>query len=345
MSRRIVGCVLGVAFLLAVVSGATSVARAEEPYKLTYSNFFPPTHIQSKLAEAWCQEVEKRTQGRVVVQYFPGQTLTKGDVCYDGVVNGLSDIGLSVLGYTRGRFPLMEVTDLPLGYGNGKVATAVINDVYQQMKPAELADTQVMYLHAHGPGILHTRKKAVRKLEDIKGLKIRSHGTSAKIVEALGGTPVAQPMPETYQLIQKGTVDGSVYPLEANKGWKLGEVIDYITLCYPAAYTTGFFVVMNKEKWAALPADIQKIIEEINQEWIPKTGAAWDISDGEGRTYLEGLKREFIELSPEEGARWAEAVKPILDEYLAKTKDKGLPGEEALKAAREALERHKDLLK
>jgi len=326
---------LAVVFLL--LAGGPAVQAQE--FKLTYSNFFPPTHVQSKLAEAWCREVEKRTNGRVVIDYFPGQTLTKGNVCYDGVVNGLSDIGLSVLAYTRGRFPVMEVVDLPLGYKNGRQATVVVNEVYRQIQPEELKDTQVMYLHAHGPGLLHTRKAAVRKLEDLKALKIRSTGTSAKIVEALGGTPVAKPMPETYQLLQKGVVDGSLNPLETNKGWKLGEVVDYLTLNYSSSYTTGFFVVMNKNKWAALPEDVKKIIEDINQEWIGKTGRAWDDSDQEGLDFLKECQVQVIELSPEENARWAEAVKPLLDEYVAKTKEKGLPGEQALKTALEALKK------
>ena len=123
-----------------------------ESTKLTYSNFFPATHVQSKLAEQWSKEVEKRTNGKVVVEYYPGQTLTKADVVYDGVVNGISDIGFSVLGYTRGRFPIMEVIDLPLGYKDAAEATAVANAVYGNFKDKALTDTQVMYLHAHGPG-------------------------------------------------------------------------------------------------------------------------------------------------------------------------------------------------
>jgi TRAP-type C4-dicarboxylate transport system substrate-binding protein len=113
----------------------SALPAAAGPITLTYSNFFPPVHTQSKLAEAWCKEVEKRTNGQVVIQYFPGQTLTKGAVCYDGVVQGISDIGLSVLAYTRGRFPVMEVLDLPLGYQNGRQATAVVNDFYNKMQP------------------------------------------------------------------------------------------------------------------------------------------------------------------------------------------------------------------
>ena len=113
--------------------GYTGPVTAEAgSVKLTYSNFFPPGHIQSKLAEAWCKEVETRTNGQVVVEYFPGQTLTKARQVYDGVVEGISDVGFSVLAYTRGRFPVMSAVDLPLGYTSGTVATKVINAVYKK---------------------------------------------------------------------------------------------------------------------------------------------------------------------------------------------------------------------
>ena len=325
----------GAAVALAVC--ASTPVQAADPIKLTYSNFFPATHIQSKLAEAWGKEVEKRTNGKVKVEYYPGQTLTKADIVYDGVVNGISDIGFSVLGYTRGRFPLMEVVDLPLGYKNGPEATAVANAVYQKFKDKALTDTEVMYLHAHGPGLLHTKGQAVRKLEDLKGLKIRSHGTSQKVVKALGGTPVAMPMPETYQALQKGVVDGAVYPVESNKGWKLGEVIDYLTLDYPAAYTTTFFVVMNKDKWKALPDDVKKTIQEINKEWITKHAKAWDESDAEGFAFLKEKKKEIITLDDKESQRWADAVKPVLTEFVANMKKKNLPGAEALDTAQKTL--------
>ncbi len=143
---------------------------------------------------------------------LPGQTLTKARQVYDGVVEGISDVGFSVLAYTRGRFPVTAAVDLPLGYTSGTVATKVINAVYKKFMPQEFMDTQVMYLHAHGPGLIHTKSKPVRKMEDMKGLKFRGHGTSALVVKALGGTPVSKPMPETYQMLQKGVVDGAVYP-------------------------------------------------------------------------------------------------------------------------------------
>ncbi len=300
------------------------------PIKLTYSNFFPPSHIQAKLADSWCKEIEKRTGGRVKIEHYPGQTLTKAKQVYDGVVEGLSDIGFCLFGYNRGRFPLMEVVDLPLGYPTGTVATKVANDVYNKFKPKELSDVKVMYLHAHGPGLLHTRDKAVNNMGDIKGLRIRSHGTTAKVVKALGGTTVTMPMPELYQALQKGVVDGALYPVEVNKGWRMAEVVKYCTLDLSIANTSTFYVVMNKDKWNALPADIQKIIIQINEEWIPKHGAAWDSSDEEGRKYMLSKGRKFINLSESEAARWKEVVHPVLGEYVKAAKAKGLPAQEAL---------------
>jgi TRAP-type C4-dicarboxylate transport system substrate-binding protein len=234
----------------------------------------------------------------------------------------------------------MEVVDLPLGYPSGVVATKVVNDVYNRFKPEELDDVQVMYLHAHGPGMLFTKKKPVEKMEDLKGMKIRAHGTTAKMVQALGGTPVAMPMPELYQSLQKGVVDGAVYPIEVNKGWKMAEVVDYGTLDYPIAYTASFYVVMNKDKWAALSDDAKKIITEINEEWIAKHGKAWDESDAEGKAFLVEKGGKLVELSKEEGEKWKAAVAPVIEEYAADMEKKGLPGKELVEYTKASLEKN-----
>ncbi|OPY69726.1 MAG: 2,3-diketo-L-gulonate-binding periplasmic protein YiaO precursor [Syntrophorhabdaceae bacterium PtaU1.Bin034] len=319
-----------VAFCVCALTGSPGYAQ-EKSVTLKYSSFFPAPHKNSILSDQWCKEVEKRTNGRVKFNYFPGATLTPAAQTYDSVVKGIADVGFSVLGYTRGKFPLTEVIDLPLGYKNGYTATKLINEYYRKFKPKELDEVQVMYLHAHGPGILHTAKKPVRKMEDMKGLKVRSHGLSAKVVQALGGAPVGMPMTETYDAISKGVAEGVMCPFEAMKGWKLGEVVGYTTENYGSAYTTGFFVVMNKSKWNAIsPAD-QKTIMQINEEWIDKQGKVWDEIDKEGKDLMIQMKKTVIPLSKEEDARWAKQVQPILDDYVKGTKAKGLPGDQALK--------------
>lgn len=323
--------------MLAVAFGATSLGWAQgKPIELTYSIFFPAPHKNTVLAGEWAKEVEKRTEGRVKITLFPGGTLTPADKCYDGVVKGISDIGMSVLGYTRGKFPLTEVIDLPLGYTNGLSATRLVNKYYQQFKPKEFDEVKVLYFHAHGPGILHT-KKAVRKLEELKGLRIRSTGLSAKVVAALGGVPVAMPMGETYDALKRGMVEGSMAPIESLEGWKWGEVVKFTTESYGAAYSTAFFVVMNQEKWNALAPDIQKTIEKINEEWVDKTGRLWDEIDKSGRAFTQKLGNQIISLSSEENQKWAKAVSAIHLDYIQNMKAKGLPGEEALKFCLEFL--------
>jgi len=305
-----------------------SAPASAKTYALTYSNFFPPTHFNGKLGDEFCKEIEKRTNGQVKITYFPGGSLLKGDAICDGVINGVTDIGMSCFAYTRGRFPVMEALDLPLGYTSGYVATMVANDYFAKFQPKELDNIKMLYIHAHGPGLLFTRDKAVRTLEDMKGMKIRATGFSSKVVTALGGAPVGMPQGGTYEALQKGVVDGTFGPIEVLKGWKQGEVIDYMTMCFSVGYTTAMYVAMNKAKWNSLPPDIQGIFTDVSQEWILKHAEGWDQADNEGKEFSLSLGNEIIDLSPAESQRWADAVAPVLEENIAELDKKGLPGRE-----------------
>lgn len=303
--------------------------ETSETTTLSYSIFFPATHAQAIAAENWAKEIEKKSNGRIKINMFPGGTLTTADETYNGVVSGIADIGMSCFAYTRGRFPLMEVLDLPVGYPDGMTATIAANELYKKMQPNELTDVKVLYLHAHGPGLLHT-KKPVKSMDDMKRLKIRSTGLSAKVVTALGGIPVAMPQGSTYEALQRGVVDGTFAPVESLKGWKQGEVISHTTNCVDIGYTTGMYVVMNKNKWEALPSDIKDIFTEVNEKWIKVHGEAWDSADREGLEYTKSLGNDTLELDSDENKKWVKAVKPILDEYVQEMKKMDLPGEKAL---------------
>jgi len=321
--------VIGGMVVLAVFVGCRQSADQEQTVELSYSVFFPPSHIQCKTAEAWAEEIEKRTGGKVKITVYPAGTLTKAPQCYEGVVNGLSDIGMSCFAYTRGRFPLLEGLDLPLGYPNGLVATRAATEMVRKYKPEEVANVQVLYVHAHGPGMLASRKP-VRQLQDMTGLKVRATGLSSKIVQSLGATPVAMSQPETYEALQKGVVEATFCPVETLKGWKQGEVIDSVTDTSVIGYTTAMFVVMNKSAWDRLGPELQDVFMQVSDEWVEKHGQAWDQADAEGMAFIKELQREVIELAAEEQARWKGAVQPILDEYTANAAEKNLPGKEFL---------------
>ena len=307
-------------------------AAAARIYKLTYSIFFPPMHVQAQTGMAWAAEVEKRSEGRLQITVHPGGSLTKADQCWQGVLSGISDLGMSCFAYTPGRFPLLEALDLPLGWPDGLTATRTATALAAKYNPAEIQGAKILYVHAHGPGILAT-KQPVRALEDLKNMKIRGTGLSAGIATALGATAVGMPQPETYDALQKGVVEGTFCPIETLKGWKQGEVIASITDTKAIGYTTAMFVAMNQKSWDALPADLQQILTDVSAEFVEQHGRAWNQADADGLAFAQGLGREIIPLSAEEEARWKAAVAPIVETYLAQTAEKGLPGADFLKDA------------
>ncbi|MCK9230248.1 MAG: TRAP transporter substrate-binding protein [Syntrophales bacterium] len=325
------------AVLLFLAFTGTGEARTQT---LNYSVFFPPTHGQALAAADWAKEIEKRSEGAIRINLFPGGTLTPAGQTYDGVVQGISDLGMSCFAYTPGRFPVMEALDLPMGYPDGMTATRVANEFFRSMNPRELADVKVLLIHAHGPGLLHT-KKPVRTLNELKGLKIRSTGLSEKVTRALGAVPVGMPQGETYEALQKGVVEGTFAPIETLKGWKQAEVIKYTTETTAIGYTTAMFVVMNLKKWNALSPDIRQIFDDVSAEWIERHGAVWDREDEEGRSYTLGLGNEIIPLSQEESGQWTEAVRPVLDEYADTVRSQGIDGEAALAELKKLIEQHR----
>jgi len=325
LSALLAGALLAAAGCSKTEETATQAPAPKPVVELSYSIFFPATHIQYQMAEAWATEIEQRSSGRIKIHLYPGGTLTKPPQAYEGVISGISDLAMSCCAYTRGRFPLLEGLDLPVGYPDGKTASAVTHALVKKHQPAELDQVHVLYFHAHGPGILAS-KRPVRALADMQGLKVRATGLSAQVVEALGGVPVAMSQPETYESLQRGVVDATLCPMETLKGWKQGEVIESVTDSSVIGYTTAMFVVMNQAKWNVLPADLQQVFTEVSEEWVGRHGEAWDQADQEGAAFVKELGHEIIPLTPAEQQVWRDRVAPILTTYVERMREKGLDG-------------------
>lgn len=296
------------------------------PIRLTYSVFFPPMHLQTQTAVRWAREVEERTGNRVKITIYPSGSLTKPDQCWQGVLSGISDIGMSCFSYTPGRFPLLEALDLPLGWPDGLSATRIATALARKYAPKETQGAQLLLVHAHGPGILATRRP-VRTLEDLRRMRIRGTGLTAKLISLLGATAVGMPQSETYDALQKGVAEGTLCPVETLKGWRQAETISYVTDASSAiGYTTAMFVAFNRDSWARLPEDIRGTILAVTDEFVDEHGRAWNQADIDGWVFVRELGREVIALAPDEAERWKEAVTPLLDSYVARAEAKGLPG-------------------
>ncbi|MFO7611016.1 MAG: TRAP transporter substrate-binding protein [Clostridia bacterium] len=316
-TRRIPMLFLAAILVFAMVSCSNSGNQANETYEFSLAHFFPGTHpAETEFIKGWAERLSSATDGRVIITSYPGGTLLGADAIYNGVVEGVADMGLSCFSYTRGRFPVLEVFELPgIIYDNSKSASEVAWEGIKQLNPEEVQDTKLLMVIATGPGDLFTTVP-VRTLEDMKGLEIRATGLSAKTIEALGGIPVGMPQSDAYEALSKGIVKGNLSPVEVLKGWKHAEVTDYLTRT-PFLYNTLFFVTMNLEKWNSLPEEIQRIIVETTEAFHEEVGIGlWDSQNDAGLSFaVDDQGMEVIDLSEEEAARWIEKVSPIQDDY------------------------------
>jgi len=290
--------------------------------KLKAANFFPPPSLQSKYLGEFCAEVEKRTKGRVKIEYLAGGSLLKAPGIYQGVVTGIADIGYSHIEYTPGRMPVSGVCELPLGYPSAWVASQVSNDFYNEFKPKEWDDVKMLWTNTSNPSLMIT-KKPVRKLEDLKGMKIRSPGIVGYTVTALGGTPTSTPMMEVYDAMSKGVIDGVNTPYETLKTFRFAEVVGYTTANWQTGNVYYFYVAMNKNSYKKLPPDIKEIFDELCGEYKELYALFWNSIDFHGIAFALEKGVQIIELSDEEAARWQKATEPVIEGYVKDMVGKG----------------------
>jgi TRAP-type C4-dicarboxylate transport system substrate-binding protein len=316
--------VLGI-FSLGLMTGLLPLETAfaqEKVITLKFANYFPTPAKQSKICEEFIAEVERRTRGRVKIQYFAGGSLLKAPAIYNGIETGIADIGYSHVFYTAGRMAVTEAAGTPLGYPSAWVASHVVNDFYDQVKPKEWDKVKVLWMNGSPPSLVISRKP-VRKLEDLKGLTIRAPGVAGDIIKALGGTPAPTPMMEVYDAIAKGVNHGVYTPYETIKTFRFAEVVKYTTVSWQVGNTYPFYVAMNKAKYNSLPSDIKEIFQRLTGEFSERYALIWNDIDLVGKKFGAEKGVEYIELSPAEVERWKQAVAPVIDNYVKRMAKKG----------------------
>ena len=301
---------------------------SEEVIHLTASCYLPPAHVASELMGEMMQEIEKKSNGRVKINYAAGGSILTAPQTADGVEHGLADIGLSHIGYTPGRFPVTEILDLPLGYSSSWVGTRITQDFIAKYKPKEWDNFKLVAAWGGTTASVNMASTPIRKLEDFKGKSMRGAGEIADALKALGATPRDIPMAEVYEAMSKGTIDGLLVSSEVLKSFKIADVTKYTTYAPCIGNQYLFYIVMNKDKWASLPEDIQQIFNELGPIYEEKMGLGWNIMNVEGFKLAIEQGAEYITLPDEEAARWKEAVQPVLEDYITKMVGKGYSEQE-----------------
>ncbi|MGI6318516.1 MAG: TRAP transporter substrate-binding protein [Dethiobacteria bacterium] len=289
---------------------------SQEKVTLRFANYFAGESGPGMIGQEFADDVKELTGGAVEIEYYPGGMLLAADKMYDGVMEGIADIGFSNLGYTFGRFPVTEVLDLPLGFPNAWVSNHVAAEFYKKFMPKEWEDTHVLTLHTSPANNILTVSKPVTKPEDMKGLILRGTGYIGKLVEALGGTPRPVAMPDAYDNLAKGVIDGLLIPYETTKTFRYGEVTNYVTEVWPLGQVYTFYIVMNKNTWNKLTPDTQDLITRyVEDEYLEKLAQMWNRIDIEGKEYAIESGYEILEIPPDELGRWQELASNVISDF------------------------------
>ena len=302
--------------------GVENAYAAEKVINLKIANFFPPPSKQSKITQEFGEELERRSGGRIKVQYFAGGSLLTGPNMFKGIESGVADIGYTHVYYTPGRMPASEGIGLPLGMPTGWVGAHVAFDFYQKFKPKEFGGVKILAIHANGPSMVIS-KKPVAKLEDMKGVTVRAPGIAGDIVKALGGTPTPTPMIEVYDSISKGVNDAVWGPYETLKTFRFAEVAKNVTVSWQIGASFPFFMAMNRKSFDRLPADLKSVVEVMSGEFQERFALMWNEIDLDGKAFAKDKGVKYLELSQQEGARWQKAVEPVINNYIKELAGKG----------------------
>ncbi len=316
-------------FTLSIVLFHQTASGATTAIILKYANFPPASTFPSVQMERWAKEVEKRTNGKVKVQTFPGGTLLPAKNIFDGVVSGMADIGNFAMSYQPGRFPVSEAIDLPLGFKSAKVGSLVLYDLIEKYNPKEFEKVKLLTVFTCPPGDLMT-SRPVKSLKDLKGMELRVSGTGAEIVKRLGAIPVAMPQSDTPEAIQKGVVKGIVSSTEILKDFNFAAYCPYVTEAN--LFVVSFAVVMNKEKWNALPADIKKVLDDLRREQALWTGEYVDKHVTEAIDWAkQKYNLQLIDLPATDRSEIPKILRPMVDDYIKRANGLGLPGDQIIK--------------
>ena len=333
--------------LAAALATAALTSWAQPTVTLKFHTFMAPqSGVWLNMHKPWMAKVEKESGGRIKFEAYPAMQLGGTPVqLYDQVKDGVVDVVWTLPGNTAGRFPRVEVFELPFMMSNAEATSRAYWEYVQTQAPDEFKDVQVIALHVHGPGVIHTVDKPIRNVDDVKGLKLRAPTRQVtKLLGTLGATPVGMPLPAITDALSKGTINGGVIPWEVVQPTKVHELAKYHAEFDPAGgslYTTTFVMAMNKAKYNSLPPDLKKVIDNNSgieaSAWLGKVQQDNDIP---GRAAAVERKNTIFTVSPEEAQNFRRKSRTLEVEWVEDMNKRGYDGTKLINTARELIDKH-----
>ena len=286
---------------------------AQQTVTLKFHTFMAPqSNVWLNMHKGWMDKVEKESGGRIKFEAYPAMQLGGTPVqLYDQAKDGVVDVVWTLPGNTAGRFPRVEVFELPFMMTNAEATSKAYWEYVQTVAADEFKDTQVIALQVHGPGVLHTADKAVKTVADLKGLKMRA--------------PTRQ-----------------VTKLMASL--KVHELTKFHAEFDPAGgslYTTTFVMAMNKAKYNSLPPDLKKVIDNnsgmATSGWLGKTQQAGDVA---GRKAATDRGNTVFTVNAADSQEFRRKSRALEVEWIEDMNKRGFDGKKLIETARALIEKH-----
>ena len=338
-------------FLKATIAGALTAAalganaQAQEVTLRLHQFLPPPAPVPAKILKPWAAGVEEASGGRIKIEHFDAMSLGgRPPELMDQARDGVVDLTMTIVGYTPGRFPRTEVFELPFMMTNPVATAAAFWEMVEtDFQNNEYKDVKVLGAWVHGPGQIHTQD-GVTSLEDMQGLTLRGPTRIINdLLGELGAEPVGMPLPAIPEAISKGVVKGTVIPWEVTTAIRLSELVDNHTefAGEKALYTAAIVLVMNKDKYNALPDDLKAILDAESGAKLSTFASQvmWDM-DAPARKIAEEAGNTIVELDEAEVARWKEAAEPVVERWISDMNDKGIDGTALIEQAKALIEKH-----
>lgn len=308
--------------------------EALEPIKLTYAFFAPAASFPAVQMEEWAQEMNERTDGQVEVELFVGGTLLGAGDIYDGVLQGVADVGLDSPAYDTERFALSSVINVPLGFENSQSASKTFLDLLLANDPAEFEEFEIITAFTTEPAFLQS-VDPITSIGDMNGKVLRGAGALVPLLTELGSSPVGMPMGQVGEALATSNIVGYTSSREVLRDFGLAEQVSYVTN-FPLGISNSFVAVMDKAKFDALPANVQEVIHELRGEMSEATSRAHDEAGvGAAIELAEGLGVEFIDLAPGQAEVWQQILDDQAAAWVTRNANAGFDASAVLQQARD----------
>lgn len=323
------------------------VGFAQQSVTLKFHTFMAPqSNVWLNMNKAWMDRVTKDSEGRIKFEAYPAMQLGGSPVqLYDQAKDGVVDIVWTLPGNTPGRFPRIEVFELPFMMNNAEATSRAFWEYTMTMAQDEFKDVQPLALQVHGPGMFHMRDKLIKTAEDLRGSKVRGPTRQiTKMLGYLGATPVGMPLPQIPDALSKGVINGCVIPWEVVPAVKVQELTKFHSEFDPAGgalYTTTFIMAMNKAKYNALAPDLRAIIDKHSgmetSAWLGKVQQSGDTPGREAAVKLGNTIHTIPAAEAQEFKRKARLVEV---EWMQDMDKRGFNGKKLFDTAKALIEKH-----